>query len=416
MAACNMVALVHIDFPISREFTKSLDVIVVDRVHHPLYLSSSPAPAFVNPDNHTVGSAGSLEGKGITTANNNGPMGLFASGSNKEVLPKANEDNAHGTCMYNNAPPTKASQYEVRRKRPPPPRPSPQTLIEDIKTSDDAFQTALTGSSSATASEYTGQTLIAMWMDQGKLNLVDIDWPPPRHGRCLTTRSLALVDDFTRPFLGPLPYWMLHEMYRQKRGLVDVCEGSVSAHIHDPPAYPRFGTVVVGDMRLQGRAWTVFDAHAGGHDLVAKFYVPRIGGWTRLGDVRREIWLYDHVLRGLQGTVVPRWYGVYGAQQPLKPQGGMGDMVEVYVALTKDAGVPMTGDELRELTEEDNLTHWLKPPGAPISQLRLVDFGLAVIRPSLTSELAQVTLPTGSFDDEAEEEMLEVREMLGLGR
>lgn len=142
-------------------------------------------------------------------------------------------------------------------------------------------------------------------------------------------------------------------MYRQKRGLVDVCEGSVSAHIHDPPAYPRFGTVVVGDMRLQGRAWTVFDAHAGGHDLVAKFYVPRIGGWTRLGDVRREIWLYDHVLRGLQGTVVPRWYGVYGAQQPLKPQGGMGDMVEVYVALTKDAGVPMTGDELRELTEED---------------------------------------------------------------
>lgn len=87
--------------------TKSLDVIVVDRVHHPLYLSSSPAPAFVNPDNHTVGSAGSLEGKGITTANNNGPMGLFASvsvplrttthfqGSNKEVLPKECPWNMH---------------------------------------------------------------------------------------------------------------------------------------------------------------------------------------------------------------------------------------------------------------------------------------------------------------------------------
>lgn len=86
--------------------------------------------------------------------------------------------------------------------------------------------------------------------------------------------------------------------------------------------------------------------------LVAKFTSPteHYGREGVCPEAAREAWLYTHNLRCLQGKVVPRWWGVYYAEQ----SAGRGTRrAEVLCAIMEDAGRPLDEVEAGHLDKAD---------------------------------------------------------------
>lgn len=168
------------------------------------------------------------------------------------------------------------------------------------------------------------------------------------------THSFKNIPHLDNAFEGPIPssaipQWLLNPV------LPPISTKAVTGICKIPKATSWFD---IKKYLMQGRIWDAFEASPFAicdppRSIVVKLTTPTLHDTSSAKrcyiEISREAWLYQHPLADLQGTVVPKWYGVWASKQ--SDYDGVSH--QVLGAVLDHAGEPLTDEDVQLLTREE---------------------------------------------------------------